>query len=167
MHQAFDGASRAHQAGDGARAKQLSTQGHTHQQRKDDLNRQAADFIFNANNRSQPPGSIDLHGLFVQEAIERTERAVQVGNSYRLDCSILLTLSSIDRTIARPFAAACHHRQRHTFAKPRCKDQTSHRAADGQVGMTDLLVDMADVLVCNRLGITSLRTSTNTTRACL
>ncbi|KAL7005262.1 hypothetical protein EMMF5_005235 [Cystobasidiomycetes sp. EMM_F5] len=84
MHQAFDGASRAHQAGDGARAKQLSTQGHTHQQRKDDLNRQAADFIFNANNRSQPPGSIDLHGLFVQEAIERTERAVQTAQSQGL-----------------------------------------------------------------------------------
>lgn len=79
MHQAFDAASQAHNAGDGARAKQLSNEGHEHQRKRDQLNDQAADWIFAENNKVQPRGSIDLHGLYVQEAIERVERAVQVG----------------------------------------------------------------------------------------
>lgn len=78
MGQAFDAASEAYKAGDGARAKELSNEGKAHQRRKEELNDQAADWIFAQNNRSQPRGSIDLHGLYVQEAIERTERAVQV-----------------------------------------------------------------------------------------
>ena len=78
MHQCFDGASRAHQTGDGARAKQLSTEGHQHEAQRDQLNKQAADWIFQANNRVQPQGTIDLHGLYVQEAIDRTEDAVRV-----------------------------------------------------------------------------------------
>lgn len=78
MGQSFDAASAAYKSGDGARAKELSNEGKMHQRRKEELNDQAADFIFAANNRNQPRGSIDLHGLYVQEAIERTERAVQV-----------------------------------------------------------------------------------------
>ena len=31
MHRCFDGASKAHNAGDGARAKELSNEGHAHQ----------------------------------------------------------------------------------------------------------------------------------------
>lgn len=30
------------------------------------------------NNRSQPVGSVDLHGLYVEEAIEYTQRAIKV-----------------------------------------------------------------------------------------
>lgn len=85
MHQCFEGASRAHQNGDGARAKQLSTEGHQHQAQRDQLNKQAADWIFQANNRVQPQGTIDLHGLYVQEAIDRTEDAVRV-SVVLLDC---------------------------------------------------------------------------------
>lgn len=81
MHSSFEAASRAHDSGDGGRAKQLSNEGHAHQARRDQLNDQAADWIFNANNRDKGPGEIDLHGLYVQEAIERTERAVQVSRS--------------------------------------------------------------------------------------
>ena len=79
MHQAFGSASRAHGSGDGGAAKHFSNQGHQHQKRKDQLNREAADWIFRANNRVQTLGSIDLHGLYVQEAIERVEASVQVG----------------------------------------------------------------------------------------
>ncbi|KAK9900311.1 DUF1771-domain-containing protein [Cystobasidium minutum MCA 4210] len=85
MGQAFDAASAAYKSGDGARAKELSNEGKMHQRRKEELNDQAADFIFAANNRNQPRGSIDLHGLYVQEAIERTERAVQDAQSQGLD----------------------------------------------------------------------------------
>jgi DNA-nicking Smr family endonuclease len=28
------------------------------------------------NNKQSPPGTIDLHGLYVKEAIERTEKAI-------------------------------------------------------------------------------------------
>ena len=88
MHSAFDRASRAHDAGDGAAAKQLSNEGHMHQRKKDELNDQAADWIFGANNRDKGPGEVDLHGLYVQEAIERAERAVQVRSlSYRRRCA--------------------------------------------------------------------------------
>lgn len=86
MHKAFDEASRAYDQGDGARAKQLSNQGHAHQKNRDQLNDKAADWIFNSNNQNQPRGTIDLHGLYVQEAIEKTERAVQV----RANSSLLL-----------------------------------------------------------------------------
>lgn len=85
MHQAFDSASRAHDSGDGAAAKSYSNAGHEHQRQRDALNAQAADWIFNTNNRSQPAGSIDLHGLYVQEAIERTEQAVQRAQAQGLD----------------------------------------------------------------------------------
>lgn len=78
MRKAFDAASRAHESGDGARAKQLSNEGHAHQVKRDQLNDEAADWIYNANNADKGPGEIDLHGLYVQEAIERTEKAVQV-----------------------------------------------------------------------------------------
>lgn len=81
MGQAFDAASDAYQSGDGARAKDLSNEGKAHQRRKEELNDQAADWIFAQNNRRQPNGTIDLHGLYVQEAIERTERAVQVSGA--------------------------------------------------------------------------------------
>lgn len=33
-------------------------------------------YAFTANNQSSPPGTIDLHGLYVKEAIERTESAI-------------------------------------------------------------------------------------------
>jgi hypothetical protein len=46
MKQCFDGAHQAHESGDGARAKQLSTEGHQHQSRRDELNKQAAKLIF-------------------------------------------------------------------------------------------------------------------------
>jgi hypothetical protein len=42
----------------------------------DQWNQRASDWIFEQNNRSQQPGTIDLHGLYVKEAIDRTERAV-------------------------------------------------------------------------------------------
>merc|ERR1712093_251197 len=77
MHEAFEAASRAYKAGDGASAKELSNKGHQHDRNKDELNQRAADWIFEANNRGRGAGEIDLHGLYVQEAIDKTEAAVQ------------------------------------------------------------------------------------------
>lgn len=78
MHEAFEAASRAYKTGDGASAKELSNKGHQHDRNKDELNARAANWIYEANNRGRGPGEIDLHGLYVQEAIEKTEAAVQV-----------------------------------------------------------------------------------------
>jgi hypothetical protein len=44
---AFDESKRAYSSGDGARAKQLSNEGHEHQRKKDNLNKQAAEWIYN------------------------------------------------------------------------------------------------------------------------
>lgn len=44
------------------------------------------------NNRDSPHGTVDLHGLFVQEAIEKTEEAVQVS------LAVVLIEATIDAT---------------------------------------------------------------------
>ncbi|KAK4050754.1 hypothetical protein OIO90_004976 [Microbotryomycetes sp. JL221] len=77
MGQAFSASKQAYASGDGARAHDLSIQGKEHQRLKEMYNDQAADWIFKANNQTQPFGTIDLHGLYVQEAIERTEQSIQ------------------------------------------------------------------------------------------
>ncbi|KZT10606.1 Smr-domain-containing protein [Laetiporus sulphureus 93-53] len=40
------------------------------------LNAQASEWIFNENNKDREPGEVDLHGLYVKEAITFTERAI-------------------------------------------------------------------------------------------
>ncbi|KAM0790817.1 hypothetical protein ACM66B_004662 [Microbotryomycetes sp. NB124-2] len=77
MGQAFSASKQAYASGDGGRAHDLSVQGKEHQRLKEMYNDQAAEWIFQANNRSQPFGTIDLHGLYVQEAIERTEKTIR------------------------------------------------------------------------------------------
>ncbi|POY72362.1 hypothetical protein BMF94_4665 [Rhodotorula taiwanensis] len=81
MGQAFTASKQAYAAGDGEEAHNLSMQGKQHQRNKDQLNAEAAQWIFNENNKVQPPGSVDLHGLYVQEAIEYTERAIKDGRA--------------------------------------------------------------------------------------
>lgn len=46
MKQKFDEAHRAYDLKDGARAKSLSNQGKAHQERRNQLNKQAAEWIF-------------------------------------------------------------------------------------------------------------------------
>jgi len=77
MAKCFDQSHKAYAQGDGNRAKQLSNEGHTHKANMERLNKQAADWIFMANNEDSPPGTVDLHGLYTSEALERTEQAVR------------------------------------------------------------------------------------------
>ncbi|KAF1739078.1 Smr domain-containing protein [Beauveria bassiana] len=75
----FDKSRQAYSAGDGARAKELSNEGKSHDARMDDYNRQASDYIFRANNA---PGrvdadAIDLHGQFVEEAERILEERIR------------------------------------------------------------------------------------------
>lgn len=76
MKQKFDEAHQAYTSKDGARAKTLSTEGKAHQRRRDELNKEAAEWIFRENNRDAPSDTIDLHGLYVHESVDYTERFI-------------------------------------------------------------------------------------------
>ncbi|OSD03956.1 DUF1771-domain-containing protein [Trametes coccinea BRFM310] len=77
MARCFDEAHRAYESGDGARAKELSNKGKAAQQEMERLNEQAAEWIFRENNTDSGPGEVDLHGLYVKEAIRFTDKSIQ------------------------------------------------------------------------------------------
>lgn len=77
MAHAFDASKKAYASGQGARAKQLSEEGHRHQAEMERLNAEARQWIFAANNADSPPDTLDLHGLYVKEALAKVEEAVQ------------------------------------------------------------------------------------------
>ncbi|KAF1835176.1 DUF1771-domain-containing protein [Decorospora gaudefroyi] len=76
----FDRAHQAYTSGDGARAHELSEQGKHHASLMDQYNQQARDYIFRANNAGDrvPGDTIDLHGLFVEEAEDVLEERIRV-----------------------------------------------------------------------------------------
>ncbi|PWN42818.1 DUF1771-domain-containing protein [Ceraceosorus guamensis] len=77
MAKCFDASHKAYSSGDGARAKELSNEGKMHKERMEQLNQEASDWIYKANNEDSGPDEVDLHGLYTAEAIKRTEQAVQ------------------------------------------------------------------------------------------
>ncbi|KAJ3995142.1 hypothetical protein F5050DRAFT_353745 [Lentinula boryana] len=80
---------RAYDRGHYARAEELSEQRKEHQLMMEKLNKQASDWIFFENNKVRKPGEIDLHGLFVEEAIVRVVSAIEDAKR-RGDTEILL-----------------------------------------------------------------------------
>ncbi|KAL1593452.1 hypothetical protein SLS59_009332 [Nothophoma quercina] len=79
----FDRAHQAYESGDGARAHDLSEEGKQHAAKMEQYNRQARDYIFrenNANGRVQDD-TIDLHGLFVEEAEDVLEERIKAARS--------------------------------------------------------------------------------------
>ncbi|KAF5370629.1 hypothetical protein D9758_001870 [Tetrapyrgos nigripes] len=76
-HRRLQESHEAYSRGDGAGAKDLSNQGKEHQRKMEELNKEASDWIFIENNKDSKPGEIDLHGLYVKEAIMHTDRAVE------------------------------------------------------------------------------------------
>lgn len=85
MAQCFDQSHRAYESGDGAKAKELSNQGKHHKSEMERLNAQARDWIYYQNNTDSAQDEVDLHGLFVAEAIEKTEQAIQTAQSQGKD----------------------------------------------------------------------------------
>ncbi|KAH9894986.1 hypothetical protein C8Q73DRAFT_745366 [Cubamyces lactineus] len=73
MARSFDEAHKAYDQGDGARAKELSNAGKAAQREMERLNEEAAEWIF----RGRQPGEVDLHGLYVKEAIRYTDQSIQ------------------------------------------------------------------------------------------
>ncbi|EPE06065.1 smr domain-containing protein [Ophiostoma piceae UAMH 11346] len=84
----FDRSHQAYQNGDGAGAKALSAEGKKHAAAMDKYNRQASEFIFRENNAVDrvAEDTIDLHGLFVEEAehilTERIRAAQSTGQTH-------------------------------------------------------------------------------------
>ncbi|KAI8949465.1 hypothetical protein F4801DRAFT_402809 [Xylaria longipes] len=75
---------RAHEAyerGDGAGAKQLSNDGKAHAAEGDKLNKEAGKQIFNRVNKDRKPHTIDLHGLYVHEAVDFTTERIREDQS--------------------------------------------------------------------------------------
>jgi len=77
MARCFEQSHLAYSNGDKAGAKNLSNEGKEHQRKMGALNKQASDWIFIENNKDSKPEEVDLHGLYVKEAIERTDRAIE------------------------------------------------------------------------------------------
>ncbi|KAK0732736.1 hypothetical protein B0T21DRAFT_200422 [Apiosordaria backusii] len=75
----FDRAHEAYERGDGAEAKALSNEGKCHQAKQAEYNKQAAEFIFRENNAMGrvAEDTIDLHGLFVEEAKDILEARIR------------------------------------------------------------------------------------------
>ncbi|KAK4639402.1 hypothetical protein QC761_707960 [Podospora bellae-mahoneyi] len=75
----FDRAHEAYERGDGAEAKALSNEGKRHQAKQAEYNKQAAEFIFRENNAMGriAEDTIDLHGLFVEEAEDILEDRIR------------------------------------------------------------------------------------------
>lgn len=76
----FDRAHQAYESGDGARAHELSEEGKQHAAKMEQYNRQARDYIFRENNAEGrvAADTIDLHGLFVEEAEDVLEERIKV-----------------------------------------------------------------------------------------
>ncbi|KLO18407.1 DUF1771-domain-containing protein [Schizopora paradoxa] len=80
MGSCFERSRAVYSSGDGAGAKSLSDEGHALQAEARRLDAQAADWIFKKNNEGREgtrPMEVDLHGLFVKEAVDKTETAVR------------------------------------------------------------------------------------------
>ncbi|KAF9461320.1 hypothetical protein BDZ94DRAFT_1264161 [Collybia nuda] len=77
MAKAFEESHQAYSRGDKAEAKNLSNRGKEHQRKMESLNKEACEWIFTENNKDSRPGEIDLHGLYVKEAIAYTDYAIQ------------------------------------------------------------------------------------------
>ncbi|KAF4599559.1 hypothetical protein EYR40_006653 [Pleurotus pulmonarius] len=81
MARCFEESQQAYTSGSKARAKELSNEGKNHKAVMEELNRQASEWIFTENNKDSMPGEVDLHGLYVKEAIAFTDRAIQEARS--------------------------------------------------------------------------------------
>jgi len=77
MAKSFQESHEAYARGDGAAAKELSNKGKEHQRKMEQLNKQASDWIFAENNKDSKPGELDLHGLYVKEALAYTESGIE------------------------------------------------------------------------------------------
>jgi DNA-nicking Smr family endonuclease len=78
MKQCFNDSQMAFKSGEKQKAKELSDKGKKAKAEMERFNRSAADAIFKSNNaKVTEPNTIDLHGLHVDEAIEKVEETIE------------------------------------------------------------------------------------------
>ncbi|KAJ8483029.1 hypothetical protein ONZ45_g14748 [Pleurotus djamor] len=77
MSRCFDESQQARARGEPTRAEELLNDGKEHKAKMHKLNRLASDLVFEENNKDNNPNRIDLHGLYVDEAIAHTDRAIK------------------------------------------------------------------------------------------
>lgn len=65
------------------------------------------------NNKHSPPGTVDLHGLYVQEAIEYTEKAIQRGQSQNMSTLHVIVGKGIHSRGPPPSPPLCKVLTRH------------------------------------------------------
>ncbi|KAG8741081.1 hypothetical protein FRC12_015795 [Ceratobasidium sp. 428] len=77
MAMAFEASQVAYREGDGERAKELANMGRAHQTKMQELHAEAAEQVFREKNEGREPGEIDLHGLYVKEAVSRLSQFIR------------------------------------------------------------------------------------------
>ncbi|KAG8957944.1 hypothetical protein FRC03_009665 [Tulasnella sp. 419] len=77
MMQCRKEAKDASRRGDYVVANKLNLKGQMHEGNMERLNSRASEIIYKENNRGRMLGLIDLHGLYVREALERTAEAIE------------------------------------------------------------------------------------------
>ncbi|KAG9008267.1 hypothetical protein FRB94_013627 [Tulasnella sp. JGI-2019a] len=87
MSRCFQESKAAHSSGNRARAKDLSKQGKIHKVEMKRLHKEACDLVFQINNKKMKPNVVDLHGLYVKEAIQKTKEAI-IGAQIRNDAQV-------------------------------------------------------------------------------
>ena len=135
MAHAFDASKKAYASGQGARAKELSEEGHRHQAEMERLNTEARQWIFAANNADSPPDTLDLHGLYVKEALSKVEEAVQKAQQQNYPQLKLIVGKGI------------HSRDHVSHVKPAVQRLLSHYHLDAHVDP-----DNAGIVVVNLRG---------------
>ncbi|KAJ7654822.1 hypothetical protein B0H17DRAFT_892812, partial [Mycena rosella] len=76
MEELFVQSRNFRQSGFRAEAKKLSEQGRKYQAAMEDFNKKASEMIFQEKNKDRELNEIDLHGLYVKEAVLKVEEAI-------------------------------------------------------------------------------------------
>jgi len=77
QNKCYEESKAAYENKNGAQAKQLSEQGKEHNKKMNEFNEEAVKLIFEANNSKHDADTIDLHGLFVKEALQKVEERIE------------------------------------------------------------------------------------------
>ncbi|KAG1752992.1 DUF1771-domain-containing protein [Suillus lakei] len=77
MGKCFQQSHEAYSRREGALAKELSEKGKQHERTMEALNAEASAWIFRENNSHRQPGELDLHGLYVKEAVSYSDKAIK------------------------------------------------------------------------------------------
>ncbi|OJA08022.1 hypothetical protein AZE42_08012 [Rhizopogon vesiculosus] len=77
MAKCFQQSHEAYARRERALAKELSEKGKQHERTMEALNAEASAWIFRENNLDSKPGEVDLHGLYVKEAISYSDKAIK------------------------------------------------------------------------------------------